>query len=109
MNSVRVNRERIQQKRLGESEIALRISRRHTPLVRPEKMNRSERGWPGWRAPGSRREEFLGDASSGQRDAIWRGVVRPGGQHIQPAVGNRSCERIVRGERMQFVLRHRVL
>src|SRR5436309_182625 len=65
MYFVRRNRERVQQMRLGQPEIALGIGRRHAPLVSPEKMHVAKRNRPGWRVLRHCREELFGDASTG--------------------------------------------
>ena len=99
---LRRDAERLEQKLVCHPEIALRIRRRHTPLIRPEKMHVREGrhvAVPEIGVAGTatlpqqrhhRREEFLRDAPAGQRHAMRPPRARRRRDLLQPRRRNRT-------------------
>ena len=113
MNLVFWDFQRHEQKFVRETEIAFLVIRRHTTLVRPEKMYVS---WEGRRAavpnfsrPGlfyDRSEKFLRDAAARERNAMRFACAIRRRNSIQPCVSGGSRQFVGGGEGKQFKIVH---
>jgi len=84
------NAERLEEKLVGRSEVAFRVIRRETPLVRPEEMNVPKQKPSGLGQFDCRREELQRDPSAGQGHVMQLAQARGRGNFIQPERRGRS-------------------
>jgi hypothetical protein len=98
--------ERREQKLSGSAKVAFRIGRRHTTLVGPEKLNRTQSSPNASNQFRHRGKELSGNPTARQRCAVRRSAAASGFDFLKPFCRDSVCKFAVAGETGQFNMVH---